>query len=79
MPVAAGCPATGPRDGSDELFVAGGDLDAARDLVKTVEGAELFLYPGDQHLFTDNSLPAYEESAATLLMRRILSFLSSVA
>jgi dienelactone hydrolase len=64
---------------ADELFVAGGDLDAARDLVKTVEGAELFLYPGDQHLFTDNSLPAYEESAATLLMRRILSFLSSVA
>jgi dienelactone hydrolase len=79
VPVAAGCPATGPRDGSDELFVAGGDLDAARDLVKTVEGAELFLYPGDQHLFTDNSLPAYEESAATLLMQRVLSFLGSVA
>jgi dienelactone hydrolase len=73
VPVAAGCPATGPRDGSDELFVAGGDL------VKTVEGAELFLYPGDQHLFTDNSLPAYEESAATLLMQRVLSFLGSVA
>ncbi|HEV8274879.1 MAG TPA: dienelactone hydrolase family protein [Streptosporangiaceae bacterium] len=64
---------------ADELFVAGGDLDAARDLVKTVEDAELFLYPGDQHLFTDNSLPAYEESAATLLMRRVLSFLGSVA
>jgi dienelactone hydrolase len=64
---------------ADELFVAGGDLDAARDLVKTVEGAELFLYPGDQHLFTDNSLPAYEESAATLLMQRVLSFLGSVA
>jgi dienelactone hydrolase len=64
---------------ADELFVAEGDLDAARDLVKTVEGAELFLYPGDQHLFTDNSLPAYEESAATLLMQRVLSFLGSVA
>lgn len=64
---------------ADELFVAGGDLDAARDLVKTVEGAELFLYPGDQHLFTDSSLPAYEEGAATLLMQRVLSFLDGVA
>ena len=64
---------------ADQLFVAEGDLDAARDLVKTVEGAELFLYPGDQHLFTDNSLPAYAESAATLLMQRVLSFLGSVA
>jgi dienelactone hydrolase len=64
---------------ADELFVVEGDLGAARDLVKTVEGAELFLYPGDQHLFTDNSLPAYEESAATLLMQRVLSFLGSVA
>jgi dienelactone hydrolase len=64
---------------ADELFVAGGDLDAARDLVKTVGGAELFRYPGDRHLFTDSSLPAYEESAATLLMQRVLSFLGSVA
>lgn len=64
---------------ADELFVAGGDLDAARDLVKTVEGAELFLYPGDQHLFADSSLPAYEEGAATLLMQRVLSFLDGVA
>ena len=64
---------------ADQLFVAEGDLDAARDLVKTVEGAELFLYPGDQHLFTDNSLPAYVESAATLLMQRVLSFLGNVA
>ena len=64
---------------ADELFVAGGDLDAARDLVKTVGGAELFLYPGDRHLFADSSLPAYEESAATLLMQRVLSFLGSVA
>ena len=56
-----------------------GDVDVAREFVETVESAELFLYPGDQHLFTDNSLPAYEESAATLLMQRVLSFLGSVA
>ena len=54
------------------------DLPAARDLVGTVDGAELFLYPGDRHLFADNSLPDYDESAATLLKRRVLAFLKGV-
>ena len=63
---------------ADEWFVAEGDIDAARDLVETVEGAELFLYPGDRHLFADNSLPAYDEAAATLLRQRVLDFLDSV-
>jgi dienelactone hydrolase len=35
----------------------------------------LFLYPGDRHLFADNSLPDYDESAATLLKQRVLAFL----
>jgi dienelactone hydrolase len=38
----------------------------------------LFLYPGDRHLFADNSLPDYDESAATLLKRRVLAFLRVV-
>jgi dienelactone hydrolase len=63
---------------ADELFVAEGDLEAARDLAATVEGAELYLYPGDQHLFADSSLPAYDESAATLLTQRVLSFLGNI-
>jgi dienelactone hydrolase len=54
------------------------DLPAARELVETIDGAELFLYPGDQHLFADNSLPDYDESAATLLKRRVLAFLTGV-
>ena len=54
-----------------------GDLDAARELDETVESAELFLYPGDRHLFADNSLPDYDESAATLLKQRVLSFLDN--
>ena len=54
------------------------DLPAARELVETIEGAELFLYPGDRHLFADNSLPDYDESAATLLKQRVLSFLDSI-
>jgi dienelactone hydrolase len=54
------------------------DLPAARELVGTNEGAELLLYPGDRHLFADNSLPDYDETAATLLMRRVLAFLNEI-
>jgi dienelactone hydrolase len=54
----------------------GGDLDAARELVATTPGAELFLYPGDQHLFADSSLPSYDKGAAALLTRRALDFLT---
>ena len=43
------------------------------------EGAELFLYPGDQRtFFADSSLPDYEERAATLLNQRVLAFLEAV-
>src|SRR6059058_1487250 len=54
------------------------DLPAARELVETIDGAELFLYPGDRHLFADNSLPDYDETAATLLKQRVLSFLDNI-
>jgi len=54
------------------------DLDAARQLDQTVEGAELFVYPGDRHLFTDDSLPDYDESGAALLEQRVLSFLDDI-
>ena len=55
-----------------------GDLDAARELDETVEGAELFLYPGDRHLFTDNSLPDYDEGATTVVKQRVVSFLDDI-
>jgi dienelactone hydrolase len=54
------------------------DLDAARQL-ETIAGAELFLYPGDRHLFADSSLPDYDESAAKLLKQRVLGFLDEGA
>lgn len=57
--------------GTDELG------DVARNLAETID-AELFLYPGDRHLFADNSLPDYEEGAATLLKQRVLSFLDNI-
>jgi dienelactone hydrolase len=51
------------------------DLDVARELAATVAAAELFLYPGDGHLFADSSLPGYDERAAALLEERVLAFL----
>ncbi|MPZ12460.1 MAG: dienelactone hydrolase [Kiloniellaceae bacterium] len=57
---------------------AWGDVDVARDLAATIAGAQLFLYPGDRHLFTDSSLPDYDESAATLLRQRVLGFLTDI-
>ncbi len=61
----------------DPFFVDEGDLDAARALVESAEHAELYLYPGDQHLFADASLPSYDADAAALLSRRVLDFLGS--
>lgn len=63
---------------ADPIFVGEGDIDAAREIVDTVEDAELFLYPGDQHYFADSSLPSYDAAATVLLTRRVLEFLSRV-
>jgi dienelactone hydrolase len=63
---------------ADPFFADEGDLDAARALVDSAEQAELFLYPGKEHLFADSSLPSYDEAAASLLMRRVLTFLAGV-
>jgi dienelactone hydrolase len=54
------------------------DLPAARELVESVDGAQLLLYPGDRHLFADSSLSDYDEGAATLLLERVLRFLDDV-
>jgi dienelactone hydrolase len=62
----------------DPLFAEEGDLDAARALVASTSDAELFLYPGKQHLFADDSLPSYDEPAAILLMERVLRFLGDI-
>jgi dienelactone hydrolase len=61
---------------SDPIFVGEGDIDAAREIVETVEEAELFLYPGDQHYFADSSLPSYDPEATALLTKRVLEFLA---
>jgi len=63
---------------ADPIFVGEGDIDAARALVEEAEDAELFLYPGDQHYFADNSLPSYDAKATALLLQRVLKFLSAL-
>ena len=61
----------------DPFFALEGDIDAARELVETVGSdlAELFVYPGDRHLFTDSSLPSYDADATALVVQRSREFL----
>jgi dienelactone hydrolase len=53
------------------------DLPAATALVEAAADGEMFLYPGDQHLFMDRSLDAYDAEATALMTRRVLDFLAS--
>jgi dienelactone hydrolase len=62
----------------DEFVRDEGDLDIARQLVEKIDGAALFLYQGDKHFFVDNSLPDYDEAAATQLKQEALEFLDAV-
>ena len=61
----------------DPFFALEGDIDAARELVETVgpELGELFVYPGDRHLFVDSSLPSYDADGAALVVQRSREFL----
>jgi dienelactone hydrolase len=54
------------------------DFDEARRLAAEVDDAELFVYPGDRHLFADDSLPDYDVAAAQLLTARSFAFLDRV-
>jgi len=59
----------------DPFFVEDGDIDAARELVKSTIHADLFLYEGKEHLFTENCLPSYDDDATKLLIKRVINFL----
>ncbi|GGE97942.1 dienelactone hydrolase family protein [Mycetocola zhadangensis] len=60
---------------ADPEFVDSGDIDAARALVAEAEDAELFLYPGNSHLFVDSSLPSFEAESASVLTDYVVRFL----
>ena len=74
----AGVPAQIHGMDADPIFMAEGDVDAARELVQSADDAELFLYPGDQHYFADSTLPSYDADATKLLTQRVLDFLARV-
>jgi dienelactone hydrolase len=61
----------------DPLFFEEEDVVSARELVETVgePRAGLFVYDGDQHLFTDSSLPSFDAGATALVVERSLTFL----
>jgi dienelactone hydrolase len=71
-----GIPAQVHGKDADPFFAE--DLEAAQALVDSTDQTELFLYPGDEHLFADSSLPAYDAAAAALLTERVLAFLETV-
>jgi dienelactone hydrolase len=64
----------------DPFFALEGDLEAAREIVATVgpDVAELFVYPGDQHLFCDSSLPSFDADAAALVIERSQHLLDEI-
>jgi dienelactone hydrolase len=54
------------------------DRAAAEALVDSTSDAELFLYPGKEHLFADSSVTDYDPVAAALLMDRVRAFLDAI-
>ncbi|MET0422579.1 MAG: dienelactone hydrolase family protein [Actinoplanes sp.] len=61
----------------DPFFGLEGDIDAARTIVEEAgpDRAQLYVYPGDVHLFTDSSLPTYDAEQAALVVERSRQFL----
>ena len=83
MPV-AGEDAFGPFPDGVPVQIHGGegdeyfqeDKEYADQAVEVLgDRVELFVYPVQQHLFTDRSLPSYDAESAALVTQRILAFL----
>jgi len=55
-----------------------GDIEVARAIAASLEEAELFTYPGDRHLFTDDSVEDFDPQPAALVMERTLDLLARV-
>ena len=63
---------------ADPFFVGEGDIGYARAIVAASTRGELFLYPGDGHLFLDSSVAAYDAGAADLVHERVRAFLDGL-
>ena len=69
-------PTTWPDGVRLQLHILEGDEDVelTRELESTVDGAELFVYPGSEHYFAE-----HDAEAAALLKQRVLDFLAPEA
>lgn len=72
----AGVPVQIHGKADDPFFTE--DREAADALAASSDRAELWLYPGDQHLFADSSLSTYDPAATALLTERVLAFLENM-
>lgn len=68
----------GVRHFADALTRAG-HIVHLPDLYGGYTFAELFLYPGSEHLFTDDSLPAFDAESARNVADRVLTFLGGLS
>lgn len=55
-----------------------GDTPIARALAAAVPGSELYVYPGDAHLFADPSSADHDPEAAALVTERVLALLGNM-
>ena len=69
----AGVPLQVHGHADDEFFGAEGAANAHALVAAAGEG-EVFVYPGDTHLFVDDSLPTYDAEQTAEVVSRILSF-----
>lgn len=51
------------------------DQATARRFIEAQHEAELFIYPGKRHLFTDASVAEYDAEATATVLQRVLAFL----
>jgi dienelactone hydrolase len=74
----AGLPAQVHGAAGDPEFADSGDLAAAEEFAAAEPAVEVFVYPGDSHLFADSSLPDFDPAAAATFGDRALEFLARV-
>ena len=67
-------PATWPEGVGLQLHILQGDEDVefAEALARTVDGAELFVYPGTEHYFAE-----HDAAAGSALRSRVIGFLAA--
>jgi dienelactone hydrolase len=77
-PWPAGVPVQFHAKDADPFFVGEGDIGYARAIVAASTRGELFLYPGDGHLFVDSDAADHDADATVLVHRRVGEFLAGL-